>query len=75
MPPLLIIFNLPSTLAQETMAVSGNTVATAIFLSASLRGRERKKTEIVAELVKSAVVGLYHRLYKVVQSISSHAQT
>lgn len=58
MAPLLIIFNLPSTLAQETMAVSGNTVAIAIFLSASHRGKERereegkKKTEIVAELVR-----------------------
>lgn len=60
----LIIFNLPSTLAQETMAVSGNTVAVAIFLSASHRGRggERggRKIGIVAELVRGVWLYTIH---------------
>ena len=64
MAPLLIIFNLPSTLAQETMAVSGNTVAVAIFLSPSHRGRggERggRKMGIVAELVREVRLYTIH---------------
>ena len=49
---LVIIFNLSTTLAQETMGDSGNTVnavAIVISLSACRRGRRRKESEF-AEL-------------------------
>lgn len=43
--PLLIIFNLPQRGLRETMVLSWNTVAVAISLSASNRGRERATKE------------------------------